>query len=137
MPINHRATGLVVAITFGLIAAYGSYQWITNTDRSVQRAEEEAIVLASREILRSYISDERLEISDAVDRFRQAGKVYLYPTDGGWELSGHYRRHDEKRWHAFLISLDADVSLVSLAVQDTNAELTNLAKSDPKFSTSE
>ena len=137
MPINHRAIRLVVALTFGLLAAYGSYQWITNTDRSVQRAREEAVVLASREILRSYISDERLEISDAVDRVRQAGKVYLYPTDGGWELSGHYRRHDEKRWHAFLISLDANVSLVSLAVQDTNAELTNLAKSDPKFSTSE
>jgi len=137
MPINHRTIRLVVAFTFGLIVAYGSYQWITNTDRIVQRAEEEAIVFASRDILRSYIPDEKLEISDAVDRARQAGKVYLYPTDGGWELSGHYRRHDEKRWHAFLMSLDANVSLVSLAVQDTNAELISLAKSDPKFSTSE
>jgi hypothetical protein len=129
--------GLVVAFTFGLIVAYGSYQWITNTERSVQRGREEAIVFASREILRSYVVDEGLEISDALDRVREAGKVYLYPTDDGWQLSGHYRRHDEKRWHAFLISLDTKESLVSLVVQDTDPELTKMANSDPKFSTSE
>lgn len=137
MNLNHGVIRLVVALIFGLLVAYGSYQWITNTDRTVRRAEEEAVVFASRDILRSYVTDEGLQISDAVDRVREAGKVYLYPTENGWELSGHYRRQDEKSWHAYLMSLDDKVSLTSLSVQDTDAELTNRADSDPKFTTSE
>lgn len=128
---------LVVASVFGVTVAYGAYQWITNTDRTVQRATEEAVVIASRDILRSYVGDDTLEISDAIDRVRDAGKVYLFPTDDGWELSGHYRRHDEKRWHAYLMALDANVSLLSLSVQDADAELARLADSDPRFSTSD
>ncbi len=91
---------------------------------------------ASRDILRSYVTDEDLEISDPLDRVREAGKVYLFPTDAGWEISGHYRRPGEKSWHAFLMALDADGTLVSLRVQDTDAELTDRAASDQKISIS-
>jgi len=137
MTPNHSVIRLVVAFAFGLAVAYGSYQWITNTDRTVRRAEEEAVVFASRDILRTYVSAESLEISDALDRDTDAGKVYLYPTDDGWELSGHYRRRGEKNWHAYLMSLDANASLVSLSVQDTDQRMIELANSDAKFDASE
>ena len=137
MTLNHTVIRIVVTFVFGLAVAYGSYQWITNTDRTVRRAEEEAVVFASRDILRSYVLDQNLEISDAVDRDRDAGKVYLYPMDDGWELSGHYRRQDEKKWHAYLMSLDENVALVSLFVQDTDQRMLELAHSDPKLDISE
>lgn len=137
MAVNHRNVRILVAFAFGLLVAVGSFQWITDADRSVRRADEEKIVLASRDILRRYVTDSGLEISDAVDRVRAAGKVYMFPTDEGWELSGHYRRPNEKTWHAYLMSIDADVKLKSLSVQDTDAELTALARSDPRLSTSE
>jgi len=136
MPVNHRVMRLVFAFGVGLVAASGSFLWITDTDRSARRAQEEAIVFSSRDILRSYIPDDGLEISDAVDRVREAGKVYFFPTDSGWEISGHYRRPGEKGWHAFLMSVDGNASLVSLSVQDTDMELTRRAAFDPKFSTS-
>ncbi len=137
MTPNHSVIRLVVAFAFGLAVAYGSYQWITNTDRTVRRAEEEAVVFASRDILRTYVSAENLEISDALDRDSDAGKVYLYPMDNGWELSGHYRRAGEKKWHAYLMSLDENVALVSLFVQDADQRMLELAHSDPKLDISE
>ena len=118
MSVNHRAMRLVVALASGLVIAYGSYQWITDTNRAAQRAREETIVLASRDILRAYVTDEDLEISDALDRHREAGKVYIFPTSDGWELSGHYRRSGDNRWHDFLMLLDGNVMLVSLSVKD-------------------
>jgi len=133
---NHRVIRLVVAFAIGLAVAYGSYQWISDTERPARRVEEEAVALAAREILLSYITDEGLAISDPIDRVRDAGKVYLFPTDGGWELSGHYKRPGERLWHAWLMALDDNVALVSLAVQDSNAKLTKMAISDPKFTTS-
>ena len=137
MSPNHRIIRLVVAFAIGLALAFGSYRWISDTERPARRAQEEAVALAGRDILTSYITDEDLEISDALDRVRAAGKVYLFPTETGWELSGHYRRQDEKEWHAWLMALDDNVSLVSLAIQDDDVALTTLARSDPKLTTSE
>lgn len=137
MSPNHRVIRLVVAFVFGLAVAYGSYQWISNTERPARRIEEEAVALAARDILRSYITAEGLEISDPIDRVRDAGKVYLFPTESGWELSGHYKRRNERAWHAWLMALDKEVGLVSLAVQDADAGLAELAKSDPKFTAAE
>lgn len=136
MPVNHRILRLVVAFGVGLFVAVTSFQWITDTQRIEQRKQEEAVVIAARGILHTYIADEGLEISDAVDRVREAGKAYLFPTDSGWELSGHYRRPGELGWHAYLMSLDHDARLVNLAVQDSTAELRALAESDAKFTAS-
>ena len=136
MTLNHRILRLVVAVAFGLVMAYCSYQWITDTERSDRRAEEEGIVLASRDILREYIGAPDLELSDPLDRVRAAGKVYIYPTDAGWEVSGHYRRTKEKIWHEFLLTLDAEAALLSLRVYDDDQRLANLAQSDPRFKTS-
>ena len=137
MQVNHRIMRLVVALVVGLAVAVGSYQWITDTERSAQRKQEEAVVFASRDILRSYVGETELEISDPVERIREAGKVYLFPTDDGWELSGHYRRPGERRWHAFLMAVAQDASLISLSVKDSDPQLIEKAAQDPKFSTSE
>ena len=137
MAPNHRIIRLVVAFVFGLAVAYGSFQWISDSERPARRVQEEAVAQAAREILLSYITDENLEISDPLDRVRDAGKVYLFPTEDGWQVSGHYKRRDEKAWHAWLMALDLNVSLVSLAVQDADAGLAERAQSDPKFTVSE
>lgn len=128
---------LVFAFGVGLLAAFMSYQWITNPERAAIRAIEEGVVRESRLILESWVeSDESIEISDPLNRVREAGKVYIYPTDGGWELSGQYRRTGEREWHAYLMMLDTDARLVSLSVADDAPELAEKAASDSRFSIS-
>jgi hypothetical protein len=137
MPVNHRIVRLVVAVVVGLVVAITSYQWITDTERSTRRADEEAVVFASRDILRAYVAEDNLEISDPLDRVRDAGKVYLFPTSEGWELSGHYRRPGEKEWHAFLMAVGPDTMLIRLTVQDADDQVAEKAAVDAKFSASE
>ena len=135
MAINHKVTGPIFAVAVGLLASYWSYQWITNSERSAQRAVEEAVVWDSRAILESYVADnERLDFSDPLDRVREAGKVYIYPTSDGWEISGQYQRRGEQRWHAYLMTLDQDGGLISLAVRDDDPRVADKAATDPRFS---
>ncbi len=137
MILDHAKIGPMVAIVIGLLVFYGSYQWIKNPERAVQRQHEEEIVLAGRAILKQYITDENLQVSDALDRVRSAGKVYIFPAGDGWELSGHYRRPGERAWHDYLMLLDADTRLVSLSVNDSDPGLLELAQADPRFTTSQ
>ena len=119
MAVNHRIMSLAFAFGVGLLVSFCSYQWISNPERAEQRAIEEAVVRESRLILESVVSNGvQLEISDPLNRVREAGKVYIYPLDEGWELSGQYRRRGEQRWHPYLMVLDGASSLVSLHVQD-------------------
>ena len=134
MAINHRITGLIFAFGVGLTVSWCSYQWVTDTDRGAQRAIEEAVVLESREILRSYVSPgETIDISDPLNRVREAGKVYIYPSQAGWEISGQYRRDGELRWHPFLMQLDAESRLISLAVSDNDPATLARASGDSRF----
>jgi hypothetical protein len=134
MNVNHRLTSLLFAFAVGLTASFCSYQWITNPDRGAERAVEEAVVRASRRILESYVARSGdIEISDPLNRVREAGKVYIYPAADGWELSGQYRRVGERRWHAYLMSLDGDSELVSLSVEDSSPALAGIAETDPLF----
>jgi hypothetical protein len=135
MVINHRIMRIVVALSIGFLVSYGSFQWLTDAERPERRAEEEGVVNASRAILLSYIDSDDIAVSDALDRVREAGKVYVFPTERGWELSGHYQRAEEKIWHDFLMRLDKDLRLESLSVNDDDARLQALAQSDPLFST--
>jgi hypothetical protein len=138
MNINHRITSLVFAFAVGVLLSFGSYRWITNPDRGAQRAIEEGVVRESRLILDSYVGGPgEIEISDPLNRVREAGKVYIYPAEGGWEISGQYRRAGEPRWHAYLMSLDSQSRLVFLSVEDNDPALAGIAASDPKFSISE
>lgn len=135
MNINHRVTSLIFAFAIGVLMSFCSYQWITNPDRGAQRAVEVAVVRESRLILDSYVGRSgEIEISDPLNRVREAGKVYIYPARDGWEISGQYRRVGERRWHAYLMSLDSESGLVSLSVDDPAPELADISASDPKFS---
>ena len=81
MQLNHRILRLVFAFGTGLLVSYWSYQWITIPQRAAERAVEEAVVQESRLVLLSYVADnEAVEISDALERVRAAGKVYIYPV---------------------------------------------------------
>jgi hypothetical protein len=133
--VNHRIASLLFAFGFGVLASFCSYIWITDQDRGQERAIEEAVVRKSRLILESYVGRSGpIEISDPLNRVREAGKVYIYPAGDGWELSGQYRRVGERRWHAFLMSLDGEARLESLSVDDPDPELAAIAADDSRFS---
>ena len=135
MAINHKVTGPIFAVAVGLLASYWSYQWVTNTERGARRAVEEAVVLDSRSILTAYVAEgSDIEFSDPLDRVREAGKVYIYPTAAGWEISGQYQRAGERHWHAYLMELDVDGRLLSLAVRDDDPVVAMKAAEDPLFS---
>ena len=136
MPINHRIMGLLFALASGLLVSWCSYQWITNPDRAGQRALEEQVVRAGRAILDDYVSKGTdLELSDPLNRVREAGKVYIYPLADGWEISGQYRRPGDTRWRPFLMHLDTDAQLVTLAVDDPDPDLAARAAADERFTT--
>ena len=133
--INHKVVRPVIALIIGVMLALYVYQRITDPEPRAQRAREEAIVFTAREILQSYVSPrQQLEIVDPLSPNRKVGKVYIYPADGGWELSGHYRRDEVDRWHPYLMSLDGAAELESLAVRDANDRLIGMSSQDPKFS---
>jgi len=132
---NHKIIRPLVAVTIGLVLALYSYQRITDPEPGLQRAREEAIVMLARDILHSYVSPvNAIEIVDAISPASKVGKSYIYPTDDGWELSGHYRRDENDRWHPYLMALNGDAGLKSLAVQDGNDRLIGMSAQDPKFS---
>ena len=135
---HHRVIRLVVAFAIGIFLALYSFERISDPEPALQRAREEAIVLSAREILKSYVSTGvEIEIVDPLATARDVGKSYIYPTDSGWEVSGHYRRYATDRWHPFLMSLDANVELVSLDVRDDNVNIGATAADDPNFSVSQ
>ncbi len=133
--INHKVIKPLVAAGVGLVLALYSYQRIIDPEPGLQKVREEGIVMVARDILQSYVSPRNgIEIVDALSPASKVGKSYIYPTDDGWELSGHYRRDENDRWHPYLMALNADAGLKSLAVQDGNDRLIGMSAQDPKFS---
>jgi len=138
MKQHHRVIRLVVAFAVGIFVALYSFERISDPEPALQRAREEAVVISAREILKFYVAaDGEIEIVDPLARNRVAGKVYIYPTENGWEVSGYYRHNDSDRWHPFLMSLSDSVELVSLSVRDADEKLGTAADDDPKFSVSQ
>lgn len=136
--MKHRIISLVIAFAIGIFLALFSFERISDPERGRERAREEAVVLAARGILESYLARETdIEVVDPLATNRAAGKAYIYPTDDGWEVSGHYRRDQSDPWHPFLMALDSNVELVNLSVHDDDQALTAVAAGDPKFSVSE
>ena len=134
MAVNHRILSLIFAFGVGLSVSFCSYQWITNPDRGAQRAIEEGVVRESRQILDEWVADgTAIEISDPLNRVREAGKVYIYPIATGWEISGQYRRSGERRWHPYLMKLDNDARLISLSVDDNRPAVLEKAAADPRL----
>ncbi len=133
--INHKIIRPLIALTLGLIVALYSYQRVTDPEPRLQRAREEAVVMSARDILQSYVAPGAdLEIVDPLSPKRSVGKVYIYPSGGDWEVSGHYRRGENDAWHPFLMSLNGEAGLESLAVRDPDNRLLGMSSQDPKFS---
>ena len=135
MSTGHRALRWIIAFAAGLLLALYSFQRITDPEPRMQRAREEAAVLEAREVLQDYVTDGTgVELVDPLQANRRVGKVYIYPVDGGWEVSGHYRRGPDDRWHPYLMRLDPELRLVSLSVRDGDEELLARSATDPRFS---
>ena len=136
--VNHKVIRMIFALSIGVFLALFSYQRFTEQEPGLERSLEEAAVLAGREILREFVAvEDEIEIIDPLAPSRVIGKVYIYPADSGWELSGFYRRNRgdrNDRWHPYLMSLDTGLRLITLSVKDTDAQLIVTAASDPRFS---
>ncbi|MFQ5983285.1 MAG: hypothetical protein ACE5KS_07915, partial [Woeseiaceae bacterium] len=92
MKINHDILRPIVALAVGLLLAVYVYRLVTDPEPALRKAREETIVMASRDILRSYVApDGTIQIVDPVSPDRKVGKVYIYPAGRGWQVSGHYR----------------------------------------------
>ena len=125
----------VVALGVGLVLAFLAFERATDPEPTRQKAAQEAVVVESRVILRSYVDPgTELQLVDPLSPNRKVGKVYIYPNEKGWEVSGHYRRNEFDRWHPYLMQLDPSVQLVTLAVKDDNDRLIGISTQDEKFS---
>lgn len=132
--INHRILRPVIAFVIGFAVAFYAYDRVTDPRPGIQRQKEEAVVRASRDILRAYVEPTpELQIVDPLAPDRKVGKVYVYPAEDGWEVSGHYKRGDGDRWHPYLMRLDNASRLVDLSVRDDDARLRRKAGQDPKL----
>lgn len=128
-----RKGSIVFGILFGLVVAAWSYQWVTNPDGRAARQSEVEAVMASRGLLAEKLGLESLEFVDPVEPQRSVGKVYIYPIESGWEVSGYYRRDSDDDWHAFLTSISESHTLMSLKVQDGDSGLVEASLADPAF----
>lgn len=130
---GHRIARLVIAFGGGLAFAFYAWHLVTDTERTAERERQEAIVASSRAILRSYVDAPGLEIVDPLDPNSKIGKSYVYPAEGGWEVSGYYRRGPDDIWHPWLMQLDDSAALVELSIRDDDDALRRSADTDPKL----
>ncbi len=135
MMMNHKVIRPIFALIIGLVMSLYVYQYVSDRQPILQRAKEESVVISSREILHNYVSPRNnIEIVDPVSPNRSVGKVYIYPTDDGWEVSGYYRRNQNDLWHPYLMLLNGDAGLILLTVQDTNDKLIEISTLNHDFS---
>ncbi len=69
-------------------------------------------------MLGSKLEVDGLEIVDPLAPQPKVGKVYVYPEDSGWSVSGYYRRNENDSWHSYLMSLDGELGLQTLKLSD-------------------
>ena len=127
---KNRLGGAIFALSVGLTVAWFSFQWTTGSEpRQAQRAAEESIVLAARPQLVGALLDAgigpeaSLQIADPLQTNRVAGKVFIYPADTGWEVSGHYRLGTGTLWRPWIMQLDDAGAMLSLSVQTADGTL--------------
>lgn len=117
--MNHQIGKLLFGLVVGVLVAVFSYRWITNVEPRDDRLQEESVVVASRVLLERTLAIGTLQIVDPLAPDRVVGKAYVYPRESDWEVSGFYRRSDADLWHPYLITLNAELSLVHLKVSDS------------------
>ncbi len=116
--MNHRIAQIVFGLGVGLLVATFAYRWIMDPATRAERDTQEAVVVASRELLVETLAIGRIEIVDALEPDRKVGKTYVFRADEGWEVSGYYRRSERDLWHPYLVTLDSAQSLVHLKISD-------------------
>ena len=116
--MNHRLGRALFVLVVGLGVVAFAYSWITDPAPRAKRAAEEQAVYAAREHLAAAVGDSPIEIVDPLSPNRRVGKVYIYAEDPGWAISGHYRRGEDDRWHAYLMHLTTDLALQALKAED-------------------
>jgi len=121
--MNHRVGRAAFALVVGLVAASAAYRWITDPVPRAQRAAEERAVEAARILLVDQVGAGPLDIVDPLAPDRKVGKVYVYAEEPGWAVSGHYRRGEHDRWHAFLMLLSPDLELRELRAEDDRLDV--------------
>ncbi|MCH8116837.1 MAG: hypothetical protein IIA78_01810 [Proteobacteria bacterium] len=131
--MNHRKGRLIFAAVAGIVVALLSYRWISDPAPKMERERQELAVAESRRVLADALSIGDLELVDALAPNRRVGKVYIYPTADGWEISGYYRRDENDRWHPYLMSLSQSLALETIKVRDTEIALVERAEKNPKF----
>ena len=130
---RHRVGSVVFGIVVGLAVATWSYFWLIDPDKRAERETQEAVVTASRAHLASMLALEAPEFVDPLSPQRRVGKVYIYPTASGWEVSGYYRRDDNDKWHAYLMTLDNSAVVASLRVSDAAPAVQERAAVDTRL----
>lgn len=118
--MNHRIGRLVFGFAVGLLAAFFAYNWATNSGPNLQRAQEEQAVTEARTQLQTLLGLEGLTIVDPLLTDRVVGKAYVYAANGGWEVSGFYRRSDKDLWHPYLVTMDANFAATHVKISDSS-----------------
>ncbi len=131
--MNHQMGRIVFGIGVGLLVAWWSYQWITDPSGRNERQLQVSVVEAARDHILAVIGVDSLELVDPVRTDRKVGKVYVYREGDGWSVSGYYRRDEDDRWHPYLMSLDRDLEMQTVKIQETTAELLERAANDPSL----
>ena len=131
--MSHKMGSLVFGAVVGVLVAIWAYQWVSDPVKRERRTEQETVVEISRIVLRDKLAIGDIELVDPLAPRRKVGKVYVYPLENGWEISGYYRRNDQDLWHPYLMALSQELSLESLKISDSDAGLEQLAAMDPNF----
>ena len=131
--MSHKMGSLVFGAVVGVLIAIWAYQWVSDPVKRERRTEQETVVEISRTVLRDKLAIGDIELVDPLAPRRKVGKVYVYPLENGWEISGYYRRNDQDLWHPYLMALSQELSLESLKISDSDAGLAQLAAMDPNF----
>ena len=114
---------IIFALTVGFLAATSVYFSSTSPDITIVREREEAVIQQSEKLFITILQmPNTTQIIHPLNPDRDVGKSYVYPLDGGWQISGFYRRNQNEEWRAWLINLDKSLKLIDLRVQGLISE---------------
>lgn len=116
--MNHRVGRILFALVVSLAVGVFAFQWITDPNPREQRLAEERAVAMARSFVMANVGEASLEIVDPLSPDRKVGKVYVYPEEPGWAVSGYYRRGEGDRWHPYLVQLTAELELHTFKAED-------------------
>ena len=114
---------IIFALTVGFLASTSVYFSSTSPDITIVREREEAVIQQSEKLFITILQmPNTTQIIHPLNPDRDVGKSYVYPLDGGWQISGFYRRNQNEEWRAWLINLDKSLKLIDLRVQGLISE---------------